>query len=457
MTEQSRQRPTVGAAVLVANGPGGWDPPALLLTTPLVILRFRDGRTRLYASDADEPFFDEQGVQPIVVLQQVLHNIKQHLPAAGPKAGKPAFPVAVVAAAYEFGRWFSPHESAFRHADELEEDEFFASVFIDGYRPDTRGETERIGYAGAVPEGWMAGAPALKAPPADQPDPTIIPHYSTRAVDESELQPEVDRELYRAAIERIHEHLSAGDIYQANLTLPWKGRTARTPEDIFDTALKRGGANYGMTLLTPQGTVLSFSPELLLRRRGDDIQTRPIKGTFRIPNVADGVAQAREALAASEKDRAEHVMIVDLERNDLGRVCEAGSVKVDPLLLPVEHPTVMHLESWVKGKLRPDATLVDIFAAVFPGGSVTGAPKKRALEIISELESGPRGIYCGALGWIDADGDIELNLPIRTGLVRPDGSVRLHTGGGIVADSEWEREWEEMRDKARFFIEALKG
>jgi anthranilate/para-aminobenzoate synthase component I len=242
-----------------------------------------------------------------------------------------------------------------------------------------------------------------------------------------------------------------GDIYQANLTVPLRGYTAARAEDLFDRALKRGGATYAGLLITPGATLLSFSPELYLRRRGTRIETHPIKGTLPIPPHAGGVSQATEALMTSAKDRAEHIMIVDLERNDLGRLCVPGCITVEPLMQPVEHPLLLHLESRVKGTLRAGVTMNDLFAATFPGGSVTGAPKKRALEILAELEAGPRGIYCGAFGWIDAEGDCDLNLPIRTAVLRPDGEIEFHSGGGIVADSDPAGEWEELLTKARFF------
>ena len=206
-------------------------------------------------------------------------------------------------------------------------------------------------------------------------------------------------------------------------------------------------------MLLPNGTLLSFSPELYLRRRGNHIETRPIKGTRRIG--VEGLEATRAALLASDKDRAEHVMIVDLERNDLGRVCVSGSVTVDPFLQVVEHPLLLHLESTVSGLLRPGVTMCEIFEATFPGGSVTGAPKKRALEIIGALEKSARGYYCGAFGWIDADGDCELNLPIRTALIRDDGSVEFASGGGIVADSTAEQEWNEIHAKAEFMQQVL--
>lgn len=445
---------TIGGAVLLANGPDGWQPGALLLTSPLVLLRYRKGVVQLFAASGGEPFMTSER-NPLDVLDEVLAAIKKHVPAAGPKAGKPAFPLAMIAAAYEFGQRFDPHQDAFAHGAKFEEDEFFAAVFIDAYRPSTNEGTERIGYVGTIPADWLPGAPELQTPDYGHDAAPIVPHAFSPAEPAKPLSPTMDYDTYRVKVERIMEYLAAGDIYQANLTVPFSGMSSIPPEAVFDNALKHGGAAYSAMFQTPGGTILSFSPELYIRRRGNEIETRPIKGTRHIHNRMGGAAEAAEELSKSAKDRAEHIMIVDLERNDLGRVCKEGSVAPDPLMKPVEHPGVMHLESAVKGELRGGLAMRDIFAATYPGGSVTGAPKKRALEILSELETGPRGYYCGALGWIDCDGDCELNLPIRTAFIRPDGTVEYHAGGGIVADSTAEDEWEEIEVKTKFLRDIL--
>ncbi len=447
------REPTIGAGVLLSNGQG-WEPAALLLPSPLVLLRFDRGVARLYAMGSDTPFLTTER-EPIALLMEVLVAIRAQLPVAGPKAGKPAFPLALIAATYEFGARFAPHRDAFPHAAGLEDDELFAAVFIDAFRPDSRGEVERIGYAGTVPAGWMEGAPELETAPPGHVAPPVVAHPTPNGVQHERLRPLMEEGDHAERIKRIHEYLAAGDIYQANLTVPFRGRTAAAAEAIFDAALQRGGAAWGGTMITPLGTLLSFSPELYLRRRGPHIETRPIKGTARIANYATAIYDATETLRTSDKDRAEHVMIVDLERNDLGRVCLPGTVTADPLMRLVEHPTVLHMESTVSGELRFDVTPTEIIAATYPGGSVTGAPKKRALEILGELEIAPRGIYCGAFGWIDADGDMELNLPIRTAMLRPDGTIEYSAGGGIVADSDAAEEWKELHHKLRFFEEAL--
>jgi anthranilate/para-aminobenzoate synthase component I len=211
---------------------------------------------------------------------------------------------------------------------------------------------------------------------------------------------------------------------------------------------------FGAYLDAGPERVLSRSPELFLRRRGARVVTCPIKGTRpRGANPAADAALAAE-LARDPKERAEHVMIVDLERNDLGRVCVAGSVAVEALAAAVPFDTVQHLISTVAGTLRPSVSTVDLLRATFPSGSITGAPKIRAMEIIAELEAAPRGFYTGAIGWIDASGDCDLNVAIRTAVARGDRLV-YQAGGGIVADSRAERELDELHLKAAAFFRAL--
>lgn len=444
--------PTIGAGLLIANGDHGWQPRTLLFPCPVVTVRYRDGVAQLFAARAVEPFLVVRK-NPLVVVDEVLRAIRRHLPAVGPMSGKPAFPLALIAASYEFGRVFAPHHDAFPHHSVSGDDEFFASIHLDAYRPHSTGAPERVGYAGVIPAGWLPGAPALQNAPAATHEPPPITPHPHGGNENRALHSLIEKDAYVRSIGKIHDFLKSGDTYQVNLTTTLHGETTAPPDRIFDAALHRGGAAYAGMMLLPNGTLLSFSPELYLRRRGNHIETRPIKGTRRIG--VEGLEATRAALLASDKDRAEHVMIVDLERNDLGRVCVSGSVTVDPFLQVVEHPLLLHLESTVSGLLRPGVTMCEIFEATFPGGSVTGAPKKRALEIIGALEKSARGYYCGAFGWIDADGDCELNLPIRTALIRDDGSVEFASGGGIVADSTAEQEWNEIHAKAEFMQQVL--
>jgi para-aminobenzoate synthetase component 1 len=248
------------------------------------------------------------------------------------------------------------------------------------------------------------------------------------------LRPALAEAEYGAAVARILDYLAAGDVYQANFTQPFTAPLAAPAWALFDRLARGQAVAHGAYLDAGDYQIVCASPELLLRRRGHRIETRPVKGTR--PRGADSPGDAALAaeLARSAKDRAEHVMIVDLERNDLGRICRLGSVTVEALARVESHATVHHLVSTVAGTLAPDVDLAAILAATFPGGSITGAPKIRAMEIIAELETRPRGVYTGALGVFEPRGDFELGLPIRTGVVT-DGVLTYHAGGGIVADS----------------------
>jgi len=253
------------------------------------------------------------------------------------------------------------------------------------------------------------------------------------------LAPLLARDCYLAAVRRVLDYLGAGDAYQVNLTLPFAAPLAAPPWALFAALARRHPVPYGAYLDIGGAQIVANSPELFLRRRSDRVETRPIKGTR-----PRGAGRLRDAGLADElrndgKERAEHVMIVDLERNDLGRVCRTGSVAVERLAELESHPTVHHLVSAVTGRLRPGVGLAALLRATFPGGSITGAPKVRAMEIIRELEPWPRGPYTGAFGLFHPSGDLELGLAIRTAVVSQ-GTVRWHAGGGIVADSDPERE-----------------
>ena len=251
----------------------------------------------------------------------------------------------------------------------------------------------------------------------------------------------LDRDGYVAAVERIRERIAAGEVYQANVcrvlsaVLP---DPARADVGGLHALLARGNPapHSGMIRIPGVIEVASASPELFLARQGDVIETGPIKGTGRT---------AKDLLP---KDRAENVMIVDLMRNDLSRVCRTGSVTVPELLAEEEHPGLVHLVSRVRGVLTPDATWSSIFRATFPPGSVTGAPKLAAMECIAEVETASRGIYCGAVGWVDADaGTASLGVAIRT-FWMSDGEVRFGTGAGITWSSDPLGEWHETELKA---------
>ena len=253
----------------------------------------------------------------------------------------------------------------------------------------------------------------------------------------------------------ILDHIRAGDIYQANLTQRFRMDVAE-PDPVALLGRLHGAspAPHAAYLDTGPWKILSSSPERFLRRTGDQVESRPIKGTAARGTTAGDDAASRAALKESSKDRAENLMIVDLVRNDLSRVCRPGSVQVPALSQVETYATLHHLVSTVRGEIRKDRTTEDLLRAVFPPGSMTGAPKVRAMEILHELEPVSRGPYAGALGYLSFCGDLDLSVVIRTVLLGQ-GEARFHVGGGVVADSRPQAEYEESLLKARALLEAL--
>ncbi|HET8942908.1 MAG TPA: aminodeoxychorismate synthase component I [Rudaea sp.] len=259
------------------------------------------------------------------------------------------------------------------------------------------------------------------------------------------------------AVARVHEHLRAGDTYQVNLSREWRAEFARTPgvADVYASLRRTNPAPFAGLLQWQDWAVLSSSPERLVQVRGDHVQTRPIAGTCARSATGDDATRIRKMMA-HPKERAEHVMLIDLQRNDLGRVCVPGSVQVDELMSVESYAHVHHIVSNVCGKLRGDITPGAIIAALFPGGTITGCPKVRCMQIIAELEGVGRGAYTGALGYLDCDGSMDLNILIRS-LTAHGTQVRFRAGAGIVADSDAPSELAETRAKARGLVKALSG
>lgn len=259
---------------------------------------------------------------------------------------------------------------------------------------------------------------------------------------------------YVERVRRAKRYIEAGDIYQVNLTQRFTARTKDTPVELYRRLRRESPSSHAALLIWDDRAVISSSPELFLELRGGRVVTRPIKGTrARGGDPAEDGVRRRE-LAESEKDRAELNMIVDLLRNDLGRVCSFGSVRVVHPGEIEEHPTVFHRVATIEGTLDPRRDWLDLLKATFPGGSVTGVPKIRAMQIIDELEPTERGVYCGSIGMIGLDGSISLNIAIRT-MVQTGRVVHLHAGGAIVADSQPEAEYEEVLAKAAAMLRAV--
>ncbi len=302
-------------------------------------------------------------------------------------------------------------------------------------------------YRHASNEWWECGelsqhlAPIEKCPAAEN----IRLHF----------QPELSREAFLAAVTKAQAYIAAGDIYQVNLShrfrAPWP--MDKQPLDFYLQLREASPAPNAAYLSLPEGEIFCSSPESFLHLSGNSIRTRPIKGTRpRLEDPAEDYASSLDLLT-SEKERSELLMITDLLRNDLGSVCQYGSVHVPELLRLETFPQVFHLVSTVQGTLRPEISHIAALQACFPGGSITGAPKKRAREIIAELEHSPRGPYCGAIGYFGSNGESQFNIAIRT-VIRDGEHVHFHVGAGIVADSLPAAEWQETWHKAKGILAA---
>jgi anthranilate synthase component I len=261
---------------------------------------------------------------------------------------------------------------------------------------------------------------------------------------------------FMAGVERIREFILAGDVFQVNLSRSWQGksRTRLDPTVLYEALAQSNPAPFAGLARLPGGTVLSSSPERLVEVRGRQVQVRPIAGTRPRGISADQDLLFADELMAHPKERAEHIMLIDLERNDLGRVCQTGTVKVDELMVVESYAHVHHIVSNVRGLLREDMHAADVIRAVFPGGTITGCPKVRCMEIIAQLEAQGRGFYTGAMGYLGHDGGLDLNILIRSMVVR-DHELSFRTGAGIVADSDPAAELAETEAKARGLLRAL--
>jgi para-aminobenzoate synthetase component 1 len=298
---------------------------------------------------------------------------------------------------------------------------------------------------------WLNEPPSMTGPaPAAAVEPARLRPVSGLL----EVWSDFSREEYLPVVQRAIDYVHAGDCFQVNIAQRLLCRATLPPLELYGRLRQRNAAPFGGYFDLGNFVIASASPERFLRVDGDQVETRPIKGTRpRGQTETEDRARAEELLA-SAKDRAENVMIVDLLRNDLGRVCAYGSVRVEALCRLESYRYVHHLVSEVRGRLRPGLGAVDLLRAAFPGGSVTGAPKVRAMEIIAELEPVVRGPYCGCLAWLGFDGSMDTNLLIRTFTIGK-GWAQFPVGGGIVADSTPEGEYAETLHKAEGLLRAL--
>jgi para-aminobenzoate synthetase component 1 len=321
--------------------------------------------------------------------------------------------------------------------------------------------SERMQWARRMLDGPSGGASGRRAQEA--PKHASAPHAPSYPVSGAEhalgigLRSSFTHRGYLDAVTRVRDFIVAGDIFQANLSQRFEAPLEEDPWHLYRRLRDVNPAPFAAYLEFDGVCIASASPERFLRVDPDGhVETRPIKGTSPRGLSPQHDAALSRALHDSEKDRAENLMIVDLLRNDLSRVCRPGTVRVPELFALERYRTVHHLVSTVVGQLAPGRDATDLLAAAFPGGSITGAPKVRAMEIIAELEPSRRGIYCGSIGYLSTTGAMDTSIVIRT-LVASDGRVTFSAGGGIVADSDPESEYQETLDKARALITALAG
>jgi len=268
-----------------------------------------------------------------------------------------------------------------------------------------------------------------------------------------ELRHTISKKDYIDKIKRIKWHIHEGDIYQANFTTRMDIKSQENPIHVYNKLRRLNPAPYGCYINFGDYQILSSSPERMFLKQGDHITSGPIKGTIARGNNKQDEQNNLSRLLNSEKDKAELLMIVDLVRNDLGKIAQTGTISVDALYKPEIYSSLIHLVSDISARLKKDIKLTDIFHALFPGGSITGAPKKRAVEIINENETSPRGIYTGCIGYVDNQ-TADFNIAIRS-MMHKDGIYHVHAGGGIVADSDPENEYDEMMLKAKNLLKAI--
>ncbi len=397
-----------------------FDPVATLVTRGLQT-EIKRSADRAYSTD-----------DPLKLLQSEL----ERFPATTPSdVGLPFAGGAVGYFSYDLGRRFETLPSTAIDVEQLPDMAvgiYDRAIVVDH-------AAHRSFYIG--PDGTM---PILSTSPRARPE--------LRALDR--VQTNLDRADYFAAFERVIDYIRAGDCYQVNLARRFALPVAGDPWVGYRCLRSISPAPCGAYLNTPEVQILSVSPERFLQVRGDGVETRPIKGTRPRAANADMDRRLAQELLTSAKDRAENVMIVDLLRNDLGKVCAPGSVNVQALCALESFSNVHHLVSTITGRIPPQRHALDVMRACFPGGSITGAPKIRAMQIIEELERERRGVYCGAIGYVGFDGSMDMNIAIRT-MLHANGHVRFWAGGGIVADSVAEAEYQEAATKASAMLKLL--
>ena len=310
---------------------------------------------------------------------------------------------------------------------------------VDPHAPASRAAREAAERLEACLVRWQQGRAADIAP---------------ATCDVGEVEPLLTQPQFESMVHRAQAHIACGDIFQANLAHALRASWRGSPWPLYRALRAVNPSPFACLLQTPEATIVSCSPERLVRVRDGQVSARPIAGTRpRSGDPAEDLVRSLE-LILSDKERAEHLMLVDLARNDLGRVCQVGTVRVNELMALEDYSHVVHIVSNIEGRLRDGAGAVDVVRAVFPGGTITGCPKIRAMELIHELEPVGRGLYTGSAGYLGFDGALDLNILIRT-IVVGDTDLAFHVGAGIVADSQPDREYDETLAKGRALFSAL--
>ncbi|MDO8826588.1 aminodeoxychorismate synthase component I [Methylophaga sp.] len=403
----------------------------IIAADPFITLQTRDQNTIIEYRDTD---IQQSSGDPFILLQSVLQQYAQ------PTTDLPFCGGAIGYFSYDLGRRIEQLPALAIDAEQIPE----MAVGIYDWAVVNDHQQQRcwlVSY-GVNPDtqrNWSALLSRLQQPKKAD---------STSFNVTGELRCNLDQTAYQTAFEKIKFYITEGDCYQVNLAKRYEIAAKGDPWIAYQQLRKQNAAPFSAFFSTPDATVLSSSPERLLRVKNKQVETKPIKGTRpRDLNNPERDRLLGRQLQDSLKDRAENLMIVDLLRNDLGKVCEPGSISVPTPFALESFATVHHLVSTITGTLATDQNSVGLLRACFPGGSITGAPKLRAMEIIEELEPNRRGVYCGSIAYIGFDGNMDSNITIRT-LVFSDNRLRFWAGGGIVADSELESEFQEVADKA---------
>lgn len=349
--------------------------------------------------------------------------------------------------AYDFGRLFEPLPQ--QAIDDLHLSAARLGLYAWALISDHLEQTSQLMFHPGLGDAERQRLIALFEQPSAPPEASFVL--------QAPFAPDITADQYQQAIERIHAYIQAGDCYQVNFAQRFRARFVGDPWAAYQALRVACPTPFAGYLRLSEGdAVLSLSPERFVKVSQRQVETRPIKGTRPRGRDAEEDAAFAQALLASDKDRAENLMIVDLLRNDLGRTCRIGSVKVPELFSLESYPNVHHLVSAVTGELADGNDALDLVAGSFPGGSITGAPKIRAMQIIDELEPNRRALYCGSLMYLDVRGEMDSSIAIRS-LLAKDGQIACWGGGGIVADSRWEAEYQETFTKVRVLMQTLEG